>query len=705
MGKRKNDTTEAPTKGKKKKLCPERSEERIVSTKKPTTRKRVSETTVPGRSKSKAMTRRVWREPSVDSDEGRFDPYFSDDPQSYEGSPPPEPANIKDLPVELLWEIFDYVLLQAYQRPTKAGDVGTSGPFSPNSVDRNISPKARNILKWVCQQWKTLIINEARLWGDILISGKRIPHEDEYFACASLLPACCGPNHHHHWVNTTPLDPYYRRILSNNAGWMKEVKLAKKFIARSGDYGINLVLDDPTCQTGPEEDGKVTPYRPRTGILDLIHNTLAEHTITRLSITARDVGFVRSLLDPKLAHELQPINEWAWHLDDCADEEKIKACFSEDVDTSSRRMPPRKANPSEKDKLARKAIRKQIERAEEECDRLAENLVTLRIVEPSEKLSHWDSDWQPCVLPPGRYPALRHVELIITEQLCSFTLPYRQLTHLTLVTLEGDDVVLGILKGCRKLKSLTITRPTGKDADLESTAAPIVLSNLSMLAIELLDRNTGRYFLDRIQVPKLNSLKVDSECPGGYERCAPVIQDLLERSQCAPRDLHLNFVDSEIKGPVATKLAELLAFTSESLEHLTLRARLVDETWLKDFLPPRLQTLALVSFSIPRVLDDYNDYVDEEDGPTLKFFIQALHWTKEWMTGASPADKARRRITFLAGPPSISQVYYGDTNKGHYKSYYLPPQKIADAIQGLKATGVQAEMTWLFRGCNWKALR
>ncbi|KAF6746969.1 hypothetical protein DFP72DRAFT_1075786 [Ephemerocybe angulata] len=540
MGKRKNDTTEAPTKGKKKKLCPERSEERIVSTKKPTTRKRVSETTVPGRSKSKAMTRRVWREPSVDSDEGRFDPYFSDDPQSYEGSPPPEPANIKDLPVELLWEIFDYVLLQAYQRRTKAGDVGTSGPFSPNS--------ARNILKRVCQRW-------------------------------------------------------------------------------------------------------------------------------------------------------------AWHLDDCTDKEKIKGCFSKDADTSSRRMPPRKANPSEKDKLARKAIRKQIERAEEECDRLAENLVTLRIVEPSEKLSHWDSDWQPCVLPPGRYPALRHVELIITEQLCSFALPYRQLTHLTLVTLEGDDVVLGILKGCRKLESLTITRPTGKDADLESTAAPIVLSNLTMLAIELLDQNTGRYFLDRIQVPKLNSLKVDSECLGSYERCAPVLQGLFERSQCAPRDLHLNFVDSEIKGPVATKLAELLAFTSESLEHLTLRARLVDETWLKDFLPPRLQTLALVSFSIPRVLDDYNDYVDEEDGPTLKFFIQALHWTKEWMTGPSPADKANRRITFLAGPPSISQVYYGDTNKGHYQSDDLPPQKIADAIQGLKATGVQAEMTWLFRDFNWKALR
>ncbi|KAF6746971.1 hypothetical protein DFP72DRAFT_854821 [Ephemerocybe angulata] len=347
----------------------------------------------------------------------------------------------------------------------------------------------------------------------------------------------------------------------------REVAIAELSILRSQNRDINLTLLEPT-------------YTAREGVLEVINTALKELRITSLSIVARDFGFVRQLLDPRLNHELKPSPDYEEEL-----LRMIGLCFSKDADPSMLRMPPTTFWEMEE----RAVMSALIKRMDEERDALAKNLHTLRIEQSASIRLSWWCDRRRCILPPGKYPALRRVEIKTFQRLPLFALPYPQLTHLKLVTQERESILLGIVKGCKALECLAIALPQQRD----TTPGPIsfVHTGLRELHITIGSTNTGRFFIDGIQTPSLSILEINS-----HADCSGPVKHLMQRLKCSltnftststsqGRDVYEASTDTP-----ADNLLETLETVSNSLVDLMFKSRFKDLAWLEGLKPRGLRT-------------------------------------------------------------------------------------------------------------------
>ncbi|KAF6746984.1 hypothetical protein DFP72DRAFT_1075806 [Ephemerocybe angulata] len=209
-----------------------------------------------------------------------------------------------------------------------------------------------------------------------------------------------------------------------------------------------------------------------------------------------------------------------------------------------------------------------------------------------------------CILSAKRFPKLRHIEIKLSErhELCLLSFPYAQLTHLTLTTTERNTVILGVLHACVSLETLEIMLHDrlGRH-DFGGDDGRVVLPSLKRLAIKANLLAEG-FFFNALKFPKLELL--DVECQ--HAENSLHILGLVRRSQCALKELRLNYRDGtiddsevEFGGYMQRKSAEnvrnILDHVSESLEQFSLRAGKIDQDLLKDVQLPRLQLVTVIS--------------------------------------------------------------------------------------------------------------
>ncbi|KAF6765692.1 hypothetical protein DFP72DRAFT_839510 [Ephemerocybe angulata] len=403
-------------------------------------------------------------------------------------------TTINDIPGEILSMIFNELVLQANQN-TEPDPFETFNIASPSTPECRVILKARTVLRSVCKQWCECIDGDSMFWANIYINGTRIPGENEYFATKSRILGNLNPED---WL-CTYRTPEQNRQLKEEAEDKLEVAAAVMSIARSKSQDINLILREPTYHLYSWRYNQVTPFRVRDGVLELIHEHLKERRITGLSITGRDIAFIRQLLDPKLEHELDKHGVWRERRYRMGYEQLIATCFSRDADLSLPRIHPLAADASKEEHDAYEALLEEIRSMNEERDALVKDLHTLRIEEPRDEDGehrHWAADWQRCELPAAIYPSLRRVDLTVNDQLCSFALPYAQLTHLRLETWEKDTVIIGILEGCARLECLAL-KLLG-EAQNANASVPTVVTLERLASIECITPLTKR----RLQHPR-----------------------------------------------------------------------------------------------------------------------------------------------------------------------------------------------------------
>ncbi|KAF6750061.1 hypothetical protein DFP72DRAFT_1173116 [Ephemerocybe angulata] len=225
-------------------------------------------------------------------------------------------------------------------------------------------------------------------------------------------------------------------------------------------------------------------------------------------------------------------------IDWISDAEKIAlACDGNDGDHIDLSTLPAKAEQVDEEEHAR--LRKKF--------RVWPELHTLRI---NTRGRSWMSDAHRCVFTAERAPALRHLELElwVDHPIWLWTLPYAQLTHLTLATETADTVLLGIVARCASLESLTITLRDWEGTWKKPQSPPtdqVILTYLKKLSVQIeayncLNHRIGRDFLNFIDTPQLESLEVVTR---NVDRASCFIH-LLKRSMCQIRELRLDF-DSE----------------------------------------------------------------------------------------------------------------------------------------------------------------
>ncbi|KAF6746954.1 hypothetical protein DFP72DRAFT_854804 [Ephemerocybe angulata] len=604
------------------------------------------------RAKRRALLDLHWGPFPDSEDEGVFKG-FGDYTEPYEDhSPPPEkekkPATtINDIPGEILSMIFNELVLHANQNTEPDSLEGCN---VPTPITRVIL-KARTVLRSVCKRWCEFIDGDSTLWTDIYINGIRIPAQDEYFSSKSLIPKDLDPEE---WLGEKYLTEDQNKRLKALAEDKAELAAAATSMARSKCQDISLILQEPTYHVDHHLPGYITAHWVRDGVLDLIHESLKERKITSLSFLGRNIGFIRQLLDPKLECELEGEGVWRNRRYTMEYQDLIASCFSEDADPSLPRIPPLAAGASTEEKIAYEEDLKRIGCMDEQRNALAKNLQALRIEEPdwSDRTYYagdqdWDSDWQRCELPPGTYTSLREVDISIKHPLCSFALPYAQLTHLRLDTRERDAVVVGILAGCARLTNLKLTLCNNEQTVNDPIPTIVALGHLT--SMELLLSSTN--ILGRLQVPNLEILKVHSSSAD----CSGPIREMLQRPECHPRYLYLDFESTTIIGAAELNIRDILGLLSNSkfLEDLTIKAYHVHPSVLSDFKPPHIKSLTFVSsyLSHKLFLSKRDYFGDRED-----FFKHALAWMEMWMKGDSDTEKANRRATFVSGPGAEHRV-------------------------------------------------
>ncbi|KAF6765668.1 hypothetical protein DFP72DRAFT_1058231 [Ephemerocybe angulata] len=664
MGKRKNEAIEADTEGKKAKLSHESHEEHLAA---------VAGSTLAGIPEAHTEEQSSNEDSSValplvqlcegpdaenggagvihDQDDARSSTNDATQPDS-EDSEEPTSTTILDLPREILLEILYPLVLQKYQ--------GTE-----RNPDLHVVFKARNIFRGVCKTWCEYIDSDSILWKDIYVNGSRIPAEDEYFLDSKLqLPHGCTLEVGG-WVWKEMYESQ-REILKQGAYNKAEAPIAELSVDRSGDCDVNLILLDPTYQLPPGSFGPntcVVPYAAREGVMELIDGSLRERKITSLFIAAHEQG--------------------------------IKHCFSEDIDPSMSRLPPAPSEPSEMEEEERDAMSAMIAGMDEDCYALVNDLQTLRIEEPDK--SNWDSDLQRCMLPPGKYPVLRRLEIKTTKQLRLFAFPYAQLTDLKLDTGERDAILLGIIKECAALKHLAVILREAEDPGPGATS--VVHHRLTKVHIAITGlTNTGKYFLDRIQVAKLANLQVDSDMD-----CSGPVKGMLQRSKCKITHLHLNLNTWVMAGsgsvakPTAQNLREILGLVSNTLEDFTIKTHIMDAAWLKGFKPGRrmksmtFDSAHLKSVPLRECGDDTSLTV--EDVATYQFFMYALKWTVDWMEEAPETERANRSFMFVAGPIQNSPHARGPGDFPEQQD----PEKTRSLIDRIQALGGDADFSYIDR--------
>ncbi|KAF5334504.1 hypothetical protein D9611_013830 [Ephemerocybe angulata] len=636
MGKRKNEASGADTDGKKAKLRHASNEDRLAaatgSTPMGEPGAHIGEQTL---NEVAAEASSVALPPLTVGDaadnNGADTKHDQDDAHSsINDAPQPDseekttPTNILDLPGEILLAIL-YLL------------VGTGRDFGIQ-----VDFKARNVFRSVCRTWCAYIDGESKFWTDVYIKGSRIPAEDEYFL-RSELPGDINTRDRE-WKKMYDAQ---REKLRQEACDKAEVPIAELSIARSQNRDINLILLDPTYRLYSGTLGLdpfcVVPYSAREGVLELINSSLKERKVTSLSIVSRNVGFVRQLLDPRLDHELKHPFYWERGLfERMTNEQLVRICFSKDPDPAVSRLPPSTSMSSETGKEERDAMSARMTRMDEERDALAKDLHTLRIFEPpyaGECQTHWNSDWQRCILPSGKYPALRRVEIKTFQHLQLFALPYPQLTHLKLETEAKEEILLGIIKGCVALEFLAIVLPE-EEGDIPGPIS-MVQTRVAELHITLNGfENTGKVFINRLQTPNLSSLQIDSDVD-----CSGPVKELMQRSTCRSTHFHLNL--NYFRRTTAENLRETLEMVSNSLERFTIMGRLKDEAWLEGFKPGlRMKSMTLdLGYSRPLfgMKNDPRTVVE-----ICKFFMYALSWTADWMEQASELERANRNFAFVS---------------------------------------------------------
>ncbi|KAF6740990.1 hypothetical protein DFP72DRAFT_863410 [Ephemerocybe angulata] len=603
-------------------------------------------------------------------------------------SPPPEeekkPATtINDIPGEILAVIFNELVLQANQNtdPDPLEECNIASPIT------RVILKARTVLRSVCKRWCEFIDGDSMLWTDIYINGIRIPAQNEYFSSKSLIPKGLDPEE---WLGEKYLTEDQNKRLKALAEDKAELAAAATSMARSKYQDVNLILQEPTYHVDHHLPGYITEHWVRDGVLDLIHESLKERKITSLSIRGRNIGFIRQLLDPKLESELEGEGVWRNRRYTMGYQELVASCFSEDADPSLPRIPPLAAGASNEEKIAYEDDLKTISCMDDRRNALAKNLQALRIEEPdwSDRTYYagdqdWDSDWQRCELPPGTYTSLREVDLTIKHQLCSFALPYAQLTHLRLDTRERDTVIIGILAGCARLTTLKLTLCNNEQTVNDPMPTIVALGHLTSMELLL----SGTNILGRLQVPNLEILKVHSSSAD----CSRSIKEMLQRSECRPRYLYLNLTSTTIIGNAERNMRDMLKFvsTSESLENLTIKSFHIHPSILSDFKPPHLKSLTLVStwLSYSVILNgcDRRYLGDHQYAAQYGFFVDALSWMRMWMWDASATEKANRRATFVGG-------LYG--TRGAEKRVEWSHHRLVDAIERVGDLGGKVDMSW-----------
>ncbi|KAF6765682.1 hypothetical protein DFP72DRAFT_1058245 [Ephemerocybe angulata] len=291
-----------------------------------------------------------------------------------------------------------------------------------------------------------------------------------------------------------------------------------------------------------------------------------------------------------------------------------------------------------------------IKRMDEERDALSKNLHTLRIEQSASIRSSWWCDRRRCILSPGKYPALRRVEIKTFQRLPLFALPYPQLTHLKLVTQERESILLGIVKGCKALECLAIALPQQKD----TTPGPIsvVHTGLTELHITIGSTNTGRFFIDGIQTPSLSILEITSNAD-----CSGLVKRLMQRSKCSLTQFHFNLNitgQGRVRGinrHTTDNLLETLETVSNSLVDLTFKSRFKDLAWLEGLKPGRqMKSMTLDAGLLnPSLLSSEPGIKARTAAQIYRYFMQALNWTTNWMEGASELERENRDFAFMAG--------------------------------------------------------
>ncbi|KAF5313694.1 hypothetical protein D9611_010103 [Ephemerocybe angulata] len=431
---------------------------------------------------------------------------------------------IARLEPKILTKIFYELVMRGPARPT-IGNFGEPWHLTKyrSSV---INCSARAALLGVCKKWSDIIIGNVNFWKHIHIDGNRIPSP----------PKCYKKGwsgyHFEQYEEPTPGDENDLEVVQI----VGEVPRSALSIQRSQNTPIDIVLVDPSYDPEPRFCQYGRPLLPRPGLLELLHERMDKGMIGSLSITTTDIQFVKELLDPGL--ELDERGMGYEEIDWISDAEKIAlACDGKDGDHFDLSTLPEKAEQVDEEEHAR--LRKKF--------RVWPKLDTLRI---NTRGRSWMSDAHRCVFTAERAPALRDLELKlwVDHPIWLWTLPYAQLTHLTLATETADTVLLGIVARCASLESLTITLRDWEGTWKKPHSPPtdqVALSHLKKLSVQIedarcLSHRIGRDFLNFIDTPQLESLEVVTR---NVDRASCFIH-LLKRSKCQIRELRLDF-DSE----------------------------------------------------------------------------------------------------------------------------------------------------------------
>ncbi|KAF6765669.1 hypothetical protein DFP72DRAFT_1108580 [Ephemerocybe angulata] len=527
---------------------------------------------------------------------------------------------------DILKQIF-YEIIERGPPDSTPGDFGTPWQFTgfKNTV---IDCAARATLRGVCKLWADLIDDEINLWRHIHIDGKRIPSPPKM----RIKGWGREPENY-----AEPCEDDWNDLEVVNI--VGEIPRAALSVERSQESPIDLVLVDPSYDPEPNLAEFGRPLLARPALLEFIDAAMVKPMIGSLSISTKDVQFVKDLFNPGVHSYERSI--CVDEMEELTDAKKISlACDGEETDHFDLSTLP----PADTFNGVRTRTQRQIEGAKEiEHAKLRKKfkvwpaLHTLRICIKDDT---WIYDRKRCALPAERAPALQHLELEIHKHelrkkhpLWLWTFPYPQLTHLTLATKETSAILLGIVARCTLLESVTITLcHQNPEVKPTLTVKHVVFALMKKLFVQMDmastgDPKVGRLFLDHISTPRLQSLGVITR---NVDRAYPIVH-LLTRSQCQLRELRLDFSTTALIGrrdraPETDRfnLRELLYLVSPTLHTLAIQCGPMDDSWLEEFSAPHLQKFTVLCFGIKK-----SPYEIEEDASAAhEAALYVLRWAE-----------------------------------------------------------------------------
>ncbi|KAF5334524.1 hypothetical protein D9611_013827 [Ephemerocybe angulata] len=517
--------------------------------------------------------------------------------QQRRGDNPVKCLHIQRLPNEILLGILEPLICGDHDNVT--GEAFGLAPENPPAyTESSVGPHyaSRAILRSVCSQWNEFIVSTSRFWSDISINGNRIP--SPMFDWTGF----CRGDRAQTYVSPD-FDDGEEREETKMATTLDEVSTYALFLKRAERAHLSIVLVDPTYDPETRYDIGERPYVLRPGLNALQKRLDAATRITSLSIRTRDINYLKDMLVPGVSSDGRRLTFGG--LRTLTETNKIDLCTS-----ACASIPGIEWDDSPVKAIATKQHRAIIigdenqvavhERVPSTRAKWTE-LHTLRIDVTGH--NHYIDKLQ-CILSGERFPKLRHLEIKLCErhELCLLSFPYAQLTHLTLTTTERNTVILGVLHACISLESseIMLHDRLGRH-DSGGDDGRVVLPSLKRLSIKANLLAEG-FFFNALKFPKLELL--DVECQ--HAENSLHILGLVRRSQCALKELRLNYRDGtiddlevEFAGYMQRKSAEnvrnILDHVSESLEQFSLRAGKIDQDLLKDVQLPRLQLVTVTS--------------------------------------------------------------------------------------------------------------